>query len=72
MVGRPRELKLHVVRDMIKFPEQVQLSDNYFGGVFIHLELRELSNDVFSNMLGKFTMKLKTSISWSSIKLAHC
>ena len=44
------ESELHVIRDMIKLPEHVQLSGSHLRGVPIHLRPREWPSGIFSSM----------------------
>ena len=38
LVGRLGESELHVIRDMIKLPDHVQLSSSHLTGVLVHLK----------------------------------
>ena len=38
LIGWLRESKLHIIRDLIKFPDQIHLSFCYLGQVPVHLE----------------------------------
>ena len=48
LVGRLGELELHIIKDMIKHPEHVQLSGSHFKGVPIHLKSLEWPGGVLS------------------------
>ena len=39
LVGQLREMELHVIGDVIKFPDHVKHLFSHFGGLSIHLKL---------------------------------
>ena len=50
LVGWLRESELHVIRDMIKLLDHVQLSGSHLRGVSIHLRPGEWPSGIFSSM----------------------
>ena len=71
LIGRLRETELHVIKDIVKFPDHVQLSGSHLGGMSIHLKLREWPSMVISSVNWVPTL-LSCTVSSNPSSLRSC